>query len=119
MTQTEILRACTHRDKATCEVSRTREHEALMVCVDCWNAGVYARRAERKAQLAARPKDCERCRRKPSAWNYGGIKLCSPCKKLTEAEHYKATAGFGILALTVHRPMVDSSGWAVPQASQE
>ena len=51
MTQDEILRACHHTDRQTSEV-RMGHGEILMVCCECWNASVYARRSARKAQLA-------------------------------------------------------------------
>lgn len=47
--QTDILRACNHQHRS-CEVNMGRG-EVLGVCSDCWNASVYARRSERKAQL--------------------------------------------------------------------
>jgi hypothetical protein len=52
-------------------------------CVPCWNASVEAYRAQRKAELAARPK-CEACGRKPQTWTLGGsdaqVSLCGTCK---------------------------------------
>lgn len=44
--QTEIIRACTHEPKP-CDTT------AGLCCSDCWNASVYARRADRRAELAA------------------------------------------------------------------
>jgi hypothetical protein len=51
MTQDEILRACSHADRLTSEVTMGRG-EIINVCCDCWNASVAARRSARKAQLA-------------------------------------------------------------------
>src|SRR5258708_31916024 len=48
--QDTILRACSH-DRKPCEVNMGNG-EVLNTCADCYNASVYARRAERKVQLA-------------------------------------------------------------------
>lgn len=52
-------------------------------CVECWNASVEAYRAQRKAELAARPK-CEACGRKPQTWTMRGsdgpVSICGTCK---------------------------------------
>lgn len=45
-TQSAIIHACSHEPKS-CETTAGR------CCSACWNASVYARRAERKAALAA------------------------------------------------------------------
>ncbi len=50
-TQDEILRACDHSDRQRAETNMGRG-EILKVCADCWNASVYARRQDRKLQLA-------------------------------------------------------------------
>jgi hypothetical protein len=46
-----ILRNCQHTDRQRSDVDMG-QGERLLVCCDCWNAGVTARRADRKAQLA-------------------------------------------------------------------
>jgi hypothetical protein len=51
MIQDEILRACHHADRQTSEV-QMGHGEILMVCCQCWNASVAARRSARKQQLA-------------------------------------------------------------------
>jgi hypothetical protein len=48
--QDTILRACQHERKP-CEVNMGNG-EVIFTCGDCYNASVYARRAERKVQLA-------------------------------------------------------------------
>jgi hypothetical protein len=48
--QDTILRACQHERKP-CEVNMGNG-EVVFTCGDCYNASVYARRAERKVQLA-------------------------------------------------------------------
>ena len=48
--QSAILRACSH-DPKPCEVNMGKG-EILFTCAECYNASVYARRAERKTQLA-------------------------------------------------------------------
>jgi len=59
----------------------TGEHYAQ--CVPCWNASVEADRAQRKAELAARPK-CEACGRKPHTWTLaasdGQVSVCGTCR---------------------------------------
>ena len=60
-TQETILRTCTHDDATPCVT--LPGGETLRVCSECWNEGVYARRAERKAELAAMPR-CELCKRR-------------------------------------------------------
>ena len=62
--QETILRACSHEGERRSEV-KMPGGEIIWVCCDCWNASVYARRAERKAALAALPR-CEinGCRRR-------------------------------------------------------
>lgn len=49
--QEKILRDCAHTGRQSAEVDM-RTGERLMVCCECWNASVAARRADRKAQLA-------------------------------------------------------------------
>ncbi len=56
LTQTEILDNCKH-ELNKMKVFRSNGSEQL-VCCDCWNAGVDARKAARKAQLAEMPR-CE------------------------------------------------------------
>ena len=46
MTQTQILEACSHSPKSI-ETSG-----GIRCCVECWNAGTVARKADRKAQLS-------------------------------------------------------------------
>ena len=52
-------------------------------CVPCWNASVEADRAQRKAELAARPR-CEACQRKPQTWTMHGsdgpVSICGTCR---------------------------------------
>lgn len=48
--QDTILRACQHERKP-CEVNMGKG-EVIFTCSDCYNASVYARRAERKLQLS-------------------------------------------------------------------
>jgi hypothetical protein len=91
----EQVEAIERQDCATCgkPASETRggrngcvtgaDGSSRSECVDCWNASVAAYRAQRKAELAARPK-CEACQRKPQAWTLAGsdarVSLCGTCK---------------------------------------
>jgi len=49
--QDTILRACAHAPQS-CEVNMGKG-EIIRACSECWNQSVYARRAERKRELAA------------------------------------------------------------------
>jgi hypothetical protein len=96
--------------------SWTGGKEGMAYCTDCHNRRYYERRAARKAQLAARPKDCVRCGKRPHTWTLAGWKLCGPCKTATLREHHVAASGAGFLGLLATSPMVDTSGWAGRQA---
>jgi hypothetical protein len=48
--QDQILRTCNHERKP-CDVNMGHG-EVIKVCADCWNESVYARRRDRKTQLA-------------------------------------------------------------------
>ena len=108
---TAILRQCAHVGKQSCEVRMSR-NETLMVCSDCYNAQVYAWRAARKAQLAERPNDCDRCAARPHTYEYGGYRLCGRCLKATRAEHNKGLAAAGVLAIFATHVLVDTQSWA-------
>ena len=107
---TAILRQCGHTDCQDSEV-RMSKTETLMVCCNCWNAHVYARRAARKAQLAERPNDCDRCAAKPHACEYGGYRLCGRCLKAAKAEHARNLAAAGVLAIFATHLLVDTRQW--------
>ena len=111
--QDRILRACVAAGHAAGQRPTVDLHgEMIAVCAPCWNTSVFARRAERKAQLAARPKDCARCGARPHTWTYGGFKLCGRCKTATAQEHGRALAKAGALAIFATAPLVDTSSWA-------
>src|SRR5438034_683047 len=82
-----ILSACTH-PHSPCEPA----------CVDCWNAGVAARRAARKAQLdtmlRCEATDCT----KSATWNVQGIGMCGWHKKLA-LRPARPPAGLEFLAM--------------------
>lgn len=107
---TAILRDCTHHTDTPCEV-RMSKTEIRNVCCDCWNAHVYARRVARKAQLAERENDCDRCARKPHTYTYGGHRLCGHCLTATKKEHYGNTAKAGTLAIFATHLLVNTADW--------
>ena len=107
---TAILRQCAHTDRQTSEVKMSKT-ETIFVCCDCWNAHVAARRAARKAQLAARPNDCDRCAAKPHAYEYGGYLLCGRCLKAAKTEHNRNCAAAGVLAIFATHLLVDTRQW--------
>ncbi len=118
MTQTEILESCQH-DRRPCEVKMT-DGRIIFVCNECWNASVEARRALRKAQLDARPRDCMRCGRHPHTcvvWYQ--YKLCGRCWRAVRVEHNKALAAAGALAIFATSPLWDFKTWRnLPKAVQ-
>ena len=91
--------------------------EDVALCGACIGARNVRYRAERKALLAARPKDCDRCGARPHTWRVAGWKLCGPCKTATMREHAAAASRVGWLAMTATEPMVDTRGWAARQAT--
>jgi hypothetical protein len=113
----DILRNCTHSDQLQGEV--TTEDGILHVCCDCWNQHVHARRAARKAELAAHNATlptCDRCGRHPVRWIYGPFQLCGRCKNATEAEHWRNANATGqpILANLAGGILVNTTAWALP-----
>src|ERR1035437_6246787 len=92
--QSLILASCQHRD------------DEGQACCACWNRGVSARRPSRKAQLACRPNDCERCGKKPHTYTYGPYRLCGRCLKGTEREAYRSVVRGGCPAIVGSRGMV-------------
>lgn len=112
-TPVDTILACTHPTGRACvDVGGGRMVDC---CSACWNASVTARRAERKAQLAARPKDCQRCGRRPHTWTFGPYRLCGRCKTLTAREHSAQSAQHGVLAIFATAPLVDTATWATPK----
>ena len=71
-------------------------------CVPCWNASVEAQRAQRKAELAARPK-CEACGRKVATWTLratdGPAGLCGTCRNNVN-RHIRVPMMFGAPSAT-------------------
>lgn len=106
-----ILTDCTHPDRYQSQVWVSKT-QAISVCTDCWNAHVASRRAARRAQLAERPNDCDRCAAKPHAYEYGGYRLCGRCLTATKAEHNRSLAAAGALAIFATRPLIDTQRWA-------
>ena len=96
----EIFRACDEetgpRDAALLDMATGTY---LRACGRCGHAAGKVRRRLRKLQLAARPRDCARCGRKPSTWTLAGWKLCGRCKTATAREHARAMAEAGALAI--------------------
>ena len=105
-----ILRQCAHAERQTSEVKMSKT-ETVFVCCDCWNAHVAARRSARKAQLAERPNDCDRCAAKPHTYEYGGYRLCGRCLKATKGEHNRNLATAGVLAIFATHVLVDTKQW--------
>ena len=108
--QETILRACVH-PTGRADV-RVGPGQYVDVCSTCWNRSVAAYRQERKAQLAARPRDCARCGVRPHRWRVAGYRLCGRCKTVTMREHHQETARHGPLAIFATGLMVDTSTWA-------
>lgn len=56
--------------------------DGTLICVSCWNRSVEEHRAQRKAELAARPK-CESCGKRAGTWyvGYERALMCGRCKK--------------------------------------
>lgn len=106
-----IFRACSH-DGPRDSYLTAADGAELRACWRCGNAANEARRAARKAELDERPKDCQRCARRPHTWIYGPYRLCGRCKTATEREHHAAAAGAGTLAIFATSPLVDTSAWA-------
>ena len=109
-----ILRSCQHTDR---QRSETRPGNFL-VCCACWNRGYYARRAARKAQLACRANDCQRCAQKPVTKLYGGFRLCGRCFTAVKREHNQNAAGCSMPWL-ITRLLVDTKEWASNKSTQE
>jgi hypothetical protein len=70
-------------------------------CVECWNASVAQARAERKAELAARP-GCEACGKRKQRYDLKpngrvSVGLCGPCAKRAQ--------------LAFRQPMLFATGW--------
>lgn len=71
------------QSRDTSKVQGFEDGHSEQWCVTCWNADVYRRRAERKAELAARPK-CDHCHKKVGTWRVGAgtpVLLCGWCRK--------------------------------------
>ena len=81
-------------------------------CGDCIDARNRLARAARKAALAGRPKDCDRCQVHPHTYIYGGYRLCGRCKTATTREHTEALATAGALGIFATSLLVDTSTWA-------
>lgn len=104
-----ILRDCRHG--GTCEI-RMGKGEILRCCAECWNQHVRARRAARKAQLAAHAASLPACEgehsaRVPARWNLAGVQLCGRCatraKRKVERDVY-ASGMAGLAMLGAFRP---------------
>lgn len=107
---TAILRNCTHHTDNPCEV-RMSKTETLNVCCACYTAQVYARRAARKAQLAERANDCDRCAAKPHTYTYGGYRLCGRCLTAAKKEHNRNMAKAGTLSIFATHLLVNTADW--------
>ena len=115
---TQILKDCRHQTGTPCEVTMA-DGTVLNVCLDCWNASYYERRAARKAELAAwnasLPK-CQRCGTRPAKWVVGPFDVCGYCKTAIIREHNRKLAGYGVMAAvaaiaTNGAPMVNTKDW--------
>lgn len=115
---TQILLDCTHEALARQQHSEISMGKGVtrFVCVDCWNAHVYARREARKAQLAERPNDCMRCGQKPHTWTLAGAKLCGRCKTAVKQEHTRNLAKAGTLGIFAQGLLVNTDTWAYHHA---
>lgn len=98
MTQNEIIDACTH---PTTDADRLADGRRC--CVACWNAGVAAARAARKAQLDAMPRCAVPGCKARGTWQCGHgepVLLCGRHKnKALRAAHAGVPAGLEFLAL--------------------
>ena len=86
--------------------------EGIALCGNCIGRRSDKRRADRKAQLAQRPKDCARCGARPHRWIYGSFRLCGRCLTATKREHSRAMAAAGTLGIFATGLLVDTRGWA-------
>lgn len=112
-TPEEIFRACDHAGPRDAELKRSTTGETLRACWQCGNAAIGAHRAMRKAQLAARPKDCARCGKRPHTYTWGGYRLCGGCLRVTRAEHQTNAARAGVMALFATGAMISTTDWAM------
>ena len=79
----------------------TVQRDGVALCSTCVNEINERLRAERKAQLAARPK-CECCNRRVGTWIMRGaepVRVCGPCKKRILTNRGRQTASWGIVGL--------------------
>ena len=118
MTPEQIMRACDHEGPRD-GYFRAANGEQVRACWRCGNAAGDAYRRQRKAELAARPKDCQRCARRPHTWTYAGFRLCGRCKTAAAREHGQAMNHAGSLAIFATGLLVDTSTWAFRAHTEE
>ena len=105
--QMVVLTAC----QATCPREKTSDVIGVgLVCHDCYNASVRARRAARKAQLAAEPR-CEvpGCKAR-GAWIAGSERTLLCGRHLKRAR--VSVSRYGILGLTATGERKHLLAWA-------
>ena len=99
--QETILRNCQHEERYRSLVDMGHG-ERLLVCCECWNAGVAARRAVRKAQLAAMPRcEAQPCKLRQTVTLAGTAHLCGRHASKAQAEFLRQFSAYGILAMAV------------------
>lgn len=114
--QNIILRSCQHEHRP-CEVNMGRG-ETIFICTACWNRGYYARKAARKAQLACRTNDCQKCGRKPVTKLYDRYRLCGRCFAAVKKEHGQNMAGCSMPWL-VTTLLIDTKDWAIVRGNRD
>jgi hypothetical protein len=107
-----ILRSCRHVERMRSETEMRDGAGTILTCCACWNRSVAARRQARKAQLACRPNDCDRCGKRPHTYTYAQYRLCGRCLAATRREHNQAMARAGSLAIFDIGLMMDTKTWA-------
>ncbi len=104
--QESIIRACTHTsaaDYTTSDITLSTG-ESVHCCCACWNQSVYARRAERKAQLKAHaqsnPCAVPNCKQGVK-YTVCGTGLCASHKRkaMKNGERRIMNSGMGAFAL--------------------
>jgi len=110
-TADDIFRSCQHAG------SRDAWLGSLRACWQCGNAAIYTGRVLRRLELAALPKDCDRCGERPHTFTVAGFKLCGRCKTAAMREHSAAMARAGSLAIFATSLLVDTSTWAGRRAA--
>lgn len=112
-----IAQACQHVPPGTTPWHMVADGQGgwLPLCDACSNLVSRAHKTARKAELAARPKDCVRCGVRTHTCTYHVWRLCGRCLTATRREHAIACSRAGLLSIFATAPMVDTATWAARQ----